>query len=227
MPQPQSIPDLSRSLPQAASYGAVCLPVDGVPAPAAPLTWARARVHELCGPARVALALMLAGATEGPVLWVQPGWLADRPCADGISAFLDPGRLILLRCRRPEDSLWSMEEGLRSGAVGVAMAELTAPPPLTPVRRLHLAAAAGAEAARHHGRPAPLGVILTPDDGGAAGVESRWSMAPRPSRWLMTDARLEWRLARLRARGAMPAAWDLSRDRAGRYGLAPPDQAAG
>jgi protein ImuA len=48
-------------------------------------------------------------------------------------------------------------------------------------------------------------LILTPDDGGATGVETRWHMAPAHA--LHTD---HWRLERRRARTDPPAAWTLS-----------------
>jgi protein ImuA len=178
---------------------------------------ARARLHEFCGPGRVTLAALLLSLSKGPVVWITPGWLPDRIYPPGLAEFADPGRLILARARRPEDVLWSAEEVLRSGAVPIVLADLAAPPALTPIRRLQLAAEAGAEAARHRGRPAPLGVILTPETGGAAGVESRWHLAPAPSgTTLIYPPRLAWRLTRLRARVAPPASWDLWRDPEGR-----------
>jgi protein ImuA len=42
-------------------------------------------------------------------------------------------------------------------------------------------------------------------------VESRWHLAPRPSRSLLWSDEAAWTLSRLRARLAPPARWRLSR----------------
>lgn len=175
---------------------------------------ARGRVHEICGPARVTLAALILGESQGPVLWISPGWLPERIYPAGLAELADPGRIVFARARRPEDLLWAMEEALRSGAVPLVLTDLTAPPALTPVRRLHLAAEAGAEAARHAGRLPPLGMLLTPESGGAQGVESRWHMAPAPSGSSLTHRRSAWVLHRLRARMAPEATFHLRRDAA-------------
>jgi protein ImuA len=185
------------------------------------LSLVRARVHELCGPARMALAALVLSESRGPVLWISPGWVAERLYPPGLREFADPGRIIFARARRPEDILWSAEEALRSGAVPLVVVELGDPPGLTPVRRLHLAAETGAEAARHRGRLAPLGLLLTPGQGGAQGVESRWHMAARPSSSTLLDRRAVWELTRLRARMAPPASWQVARDGSGAITLAP------
>ncbi|MEL7416347.1 MAG: hypothetical protein AAGJ92_10730 [Pseudomonadota bacterium] len=176
-------------LPEAAQHGAG----DGL---------ALGRVHEACGPARHRMALWLAAQTRGEELWIAPEWSADtlNPC--GIMPFVDPGRLILVQPKRAEDVLWSMEEGLRSGAISLVVADLPGLPALTPVRRMHLAAEAGGS----KGGPAPLGLLLTPGRGGAQGVESRWHLAPdhraRPG---------AWQLSRLRARMAPEQSWQVAR----------------
>lgn len=171
----------------------------------------RARVHEFCGPSRVTLAVLVMARSQGPVIWLRPGWGAERLNAAGLQPFADPARLILASAAREDGLLWGMEESLRSGAAPLVVAELLTPPGLTPIRRLHLAAEAGAEAARRDGATAPLGLILLPGQGGAPGVESRWHLAQAPSRSLLWSDAADWTLTRLRARLAPPARWRLTR----------------
>lgn len=173
------------------------------------LTLQRGRVHELCGPSRLMLAARIMGKTQGPVVWIRPGWMPERLNAAGLQPLADPSRLILIHAPRDESLLWAAEESLRSGAAPLVIAELLAPPALTPTRRLHLAAETGAEAARRDGATPPLGLILLPGQGGAQGVESRWHMAPAPSRALLWAGEDSFTLTRLRARLLPPASWSL------------------
>ncbi len=160
-----------------------------------------ARLHEICGPARHRLALMVAAATHGPVFWIAPDWQGDRLNPDGVVPIMDPGRITFVSPRRAPDLLWTLEEVLRAGVVPLAVAELPALPGLTAVRRLHLAAESGAA----EGAVAPLGLILTQGDGGAPGVESRWHMAAahRPGC-------PGWTVSRRRARTLPPASWRMT-----------------
>ena len=175
----------------------------------------RGRVHEVCGPARWTLAAMLMGQGQGPVVWITPGWQDERLHAPGLAGFADPGRLVLAQGARVDDLMWAAEEALRSGTAPLVVVELIDPPALTPVRRLHLAAEAGAEAARNDGQPAPVGVLLTPEQGGAQGVESRWSLRFAPSGSALLESRASWTLTRLRARMEPPASWTLTEGSAG------------
>ncbi len=175
------------------------------------VAFARARVHELTGPARRSLAVMLAAAMAGPVLWIAPKWETDRPNPDGLRPWLDPARLLFATCIRAEDLLWTVEEALRSGAAPTVIADLIEPPGLTPVRRLLLAA--------EQSGTAPLGLILTPGEGGAPGVESRWFAAQSH-----TSDRTAWTVERRRARHDPVRAW-LARRRDGRLDFGPPDRA--
>ena len=167
------------------------------------LALAAGRVHEAAGPARWSFAAMLAGRVEGPILWIAPAWTGERLSAEGARGFFDPSRLLFAMPGRAEDLLWVMEEALRAGVLALVVAELPEPPGLTRVRRLQLAAEAGAAAAR-----APLGLLLTPGEGGAPGVESRWHIAPRHGAGLT-----RWRIERRRARNAGPRGWTLVQER--------------
>jgi protein ImuA len=160
-----------------------------------PLEITPGRVHELCGPARRALALIIANACKGEIFWISPAWETDRLHGDGIAGIVEPARLIFVTPRRAEDLLWCAEEALRSGAVPLVVADLPGPPALTPIRRLHLAAETGATRG-----VTPLGLLLTPE-GAAPGVESRWKFA---------QAGRGWHLERQRARGAPPQAWHVA-----------------
>ncbi len=174
---------------------------------------ARARAHEVTGAARIAFALWAAAAGEGPVLWLQPSWGTERLMGDGVRAIADPTRLLFGRARGMPDLLWAAEEALRSGAVPLVVAELPQLPALTPVRRLHLAAEAGA-GQMAEGEAPPLLLILTQSPGGAPGVESRWQVDPAPG-WAV-DGRPAWRLVRLRARMAPETAWTVRLQPSGR-----------
>jgi protein ImuA len=166
-------------------------------APGVALAWGR--VHEITGPARRTLAAMICGAGQGTALWFRPAWDPARICPQGFARLGDPGRVLFADCARGPDVLWGMEEALRSGAVGVVLGEVVAPPDLRQIRRLHLAAAEGAARA---GRGV-LGVVMQHDraESAIAGVETRWALAP--------DRGGGWRITRLRARGGGVESWVL------------------
>ncbi len=182
---------------------------DALQSLAGDLTLQRGRVHELCGPSRQMLAARIMGKSQGPVVWIRPGWAPERLNAAGLQPLADPARLILVQAARDDGLLWAAEEALRSGAAPLVIAELLAPPALTPTRRLHLSAETGAEAARRDNATPPLGLLLLPGLGGAQGVESRWHMTPAPSRSLLWADEDSFTLTRLRARLLPPASWSL------------------
>lgn len=158
------------------------------------------RAHEATGPAATVFAALVAGRLTGPVIWIRSAWARAGLCPDGLASLFDPSRLVIAAAPRPEDTLWSAEEALRSGAVPLVVAEVEAPPALTPLRRLQLAAEAGAE-----GAPAPpMALILPPVAGTAGAVESRWRCAPLPA-----CGAPRWRFERVYSKAGPPMCWDV------------------
>ncbi|MGF1502565.1 MAG: ImuA family protein [Paracoccaceae bacterium] len=145
----------------------------------------RSGVHELVetafgdAPAATGLALAaLASARAGAILWVAQtrgrGGEAEhgRLLGHGARAVgLDPGRLLSVRAGKRLEALWTVEEGLRSGAVSAVVAEIDGAD-FTASRRLSLAAEA-------HG--VPLLLLMPHDRQGTSAAQSRWRVAARPS----------------------------------------------
>jgi hypothetical protein len=109
--------------------------------------WPRGAVIEILadGPAHGGLGLLLpalAGlAGEGRwVVLVAPPFVPYPPAL--VAAELDLGRLLSVRAPTQEATLWALEQALRSGGCGAALAWPDRPPAVA-LRRLQLAAKAG------------------------------------------------------------------------------------
>ena len=127
-----------------------------------------ARVHEATGAGAVAFALMQAAVRTGPVAWIAAAHGAEGLLPAGIARILSPARLMLVRAPSETDQLWSVEEVLRSGAVGMVIAAPSKPLSLTAGRRLQLAAEAGRT----------LGLLIVREGAGSNAVETRWHCSP-------------------------------------------------
>ncbi len=190
----------------------------GAPEVDAGLPWgglARACVHEVVGEApgvaegfSAALAARLIEGS-GPALWCLARGDLYGP---GLGAFgLDPDRLIVARARNAGDVPWAMEEGLRSGTVGVVLGEVRALD-LTAGRRLQLAAGAGGVTC----------LLLRPSGAAPApgAAVTRWRVAPAPG---LAEAGFpglgapRWRVGLERCRGGAPRAWLLEWDDEARH----------
>lgn len=198
-----------------ATRPALIRPGQAAPAdPATPLAlvsaMTRRGLHELAetvhgdAPACTGLALAaLASAAPGAVLWVYQG-AARRAhgllSARGARAMgFDPGRLLAVRAEKPLDALWTVEEGLRSGAVAAVVGEV-ADASFTATRRLALAA-------EKTGVPALLS--LPHGRKGATAATTRWRVSPQPSGENAWDPAapgpMRWRVRLERARSAPEA----------------------
>ena len=161
------------------------------------------------------LAALLTRTPPGrPVLLV--GGIADhgRPHGHGLNGFgLDPARLILVETRNDKQTLWAMEEALRS-RVPAAVAGTIDKLDLKTSQRLHLAAGdAGL----------PL-VLLRParaDDASAAATRWRIGTAEAARDRFGLITRWRWKVSLERCRNGRPGEWLVEFDHgAHRFSLA-------
>ena len=137
---------------------------------------------------------------EGTILWA----LSRRDLfAPGLaSAGLAPARLLYAECRRDEEVLAVMEEGLRHGGLAAVVGEVGRSP-MAATRRLQLAAEESGTMAlmlkrwRRSGED-PLAL--------PSAAATRWRLASAPSERLPVPGigRARWRLALVRQRGGEP-----------------------
>ena len=126
-----------------------------------------------------ALLARLARQQSKPILWVEEEMAlseAGLPFGGGFARFgLDPNRLIVIRARRAEDALWTLEEGLRCTGLAAVLAVIRGAPQaldLTTSRRLALRAA-------KHG---VMGLLLRQAGSAEPGAATtRWRIVPRPA----------------------------------------------
>lgn len=148
-----------------------------------------------------------AAARRGQILWIHrnAGGLTAPPYAPALAAFIDPARVILTSSRRVEDALWTMEEGLRCGALSAVIGEIDKVE-LAATRRLQLAA-------ERSGVPALLLRVADKKSTAISASVTRWRVSSASSRsTLDADGQslediggLRWRLDLLRNRFGDPS----------------------
>ena len=115
------------------------------------------------------------GRAQSPILCCRPAALANELgglYGPGLHALgLAPDRLVIIETGNAADTLWAMEEGLKSGSLALVLGLLDGVA-LTPARRLALAAAA-------HRSPCLL--LTHPHTGATAATATRWQVGPHPS----------------------------------------------
>ena len=156
-----------------------------------------ARAHEVCGASALAFAAIAAGQARGTVAWLCESWM-PAPNPEGLAPFCDPRKLLLTRAPSPADLRAGLEEALRSGALGLVVAEISRPLSLTEGRRLQLAAEAGRTP----------GLLVIPEGGGSNAAETRWRCEP------VFDARdsTRWRWSLIKNKSGTLSDWIVQWD---------------
>lgn len=136
-------------------------------------TWATAFIFSLT------LAIRRCAMTDGrarrPILCCRPAAMANEfgsLYGPGLRALgLDPERLIIVETKTATDTLWAIEEGLKSRSLALVLGALQEVE-LTPARRLALAASA---------YRVPCVLLTHPRTETMAATATRWRVGPLPS----------------------------------------------
>jgi protein ImuA len=175
---------------------------------------AETRDASAAGGFAMALLARLAACDDRPVLLVieeEAAREGGQPYGPGLDQFgLDPARLVVVRTRRPEETLWVFEEGLRCAGLAAVLGELRGHPKtldLTASRRLALRA-------RESG---VMGLLLRQAAAAEPGAAmTRWRVSPRPAASVddFTEGigRPVWRLDLERNRAGPAGRFDLEWD---------------
>ena len=178
---------------------------------ASKLTLKLGEIHEVCGPSRIRFPIIVGSETDGLIVWIRHNWSNTFLNPDGLWHWISPERILFINASNTNDLLSCMEEVLRSGIAPLVIAELAAIPKTTPMRRLSLAMRAGQEFNKNL---TTIGIILTPNNGGATNIGSRWHISSLPcwkkeknSSYTFTHGK--WCLERLFSKTAPQKKWVL------------------
>ena len=153
----------------------------------------------------LALAKSVAVKRRGPIFWpwARKEYDFGLPYGPGLKSFgFDTGAFLFARCASQTDSLWAMEEALRTGGFAAVIGARTRKMDLTMSRRLQLAAE------KTH---TPIFLLRSKNDDSLSAARTRWRVTPlcaaRDRFELMRHAR--WHVALERARGGGTGEWVL------------------
>ncbi len=150
------------------------------------------RVHEACGTAADAFAVVVAAKLDGPLVWIGRGGQISSLAPTALQAFFDPARLVTAMCESRKQVLWATEQALRCGGVAGVICEMGMGPDLKESRRLQLAAEAGRA----------LGLVLIGRAAQSSAAQTRWQCEALP---VQDQTGESWR-------------WSLQKNKAGRTG---------
>ena len=153
----------------------------------------------------LALTRMVAAKRNGPIFWPLARGEYDfgLPYGPGLRHFgFNPDDFLFASCRAPLDSLWAMEEALRSGSFAAVIGARVRKTDLTMSRRLQLAA---------EETQTPIFLLKNAKDETPSAARTRWRVSPfsaaRDRFGLMRHAR--WRVALERTRAGNGGEWVL------------------
>ena len=142
-------------------------------------------MHEICDPARIRIAILVAAKTADLIVCIGPNWKNFIMNTNGISDWFFPSQLLFVNAKNRNDLFSTTEEVLLSGISTITITELLVIPSSLQMHRINLTMASGikltmASGIKLNNRKLSLVLILSRNKGGATSIERRWNASTLP-----------------------------------------------
>ena len=135
----------------------------------------RGSVHQITGPSRFIFALIAARNIKNYIAWIRRKECTVSLYPDGLTSWVDINKIILVDTRTNQESMWVMEEFLKSGVSELLVCELHNPIKYASLRRIILSFKNVGE---EKDSTLPTILLVSSFQSKIIGVESRWYMKP-------------------------------------------------
>ena len=135
----------------------------------------RGSIHQVAGPSRFIFALIIARNIKNYITWIREKDCANSLYPDGLTSWVDINKFILVNSITSQESIWVMEEFLKSGVSELLVCELDKPIQYSSLRRIILSFKNVAE---EKDSTLPIILLVSSFENKVTGVESRWYMKP-------------------------------------------------
>ena len=135
----------------------------------------RGGVHQVAGPSRFIFALIIARNIKNYITWIREKECSNSLYPDGLTSWVDINKFILVDSITSQESVWVMEEFLKSNVSELLVCELHKPIQYSSLRRIILSFKNVAE---EKDSTLPIILLVSSFENKVTGVESRWYMKP-------------------------------------------------
>ena len=135
----------------------------------------RGSVHQIAGPSRFIFALIIARNTKNYLTWIRRKECGVSLYPDGLTSWVDINKFILVDTMTDQESIWVMEEFLKSDVSEIVVCELHKPIQYSNLRRIILSFKSVGE---EKNKTLPTVLLVSSFQSKITGVESRWYMKP-------------------------------------------------
>ena len=135
----------------------------------------RGSIHQVAGPSRLIFALIIARNIKNYITWIREKECTNSLYPDGLTSWVDINKFILVDSITSQESVWVMEEFLKSDVSELLVCELHKPIQYSSLRRIILSFKNVAE---EKDSTLPIILLVSSFENKVTGVESRWYMKP-------------------------------------------------